>query len=184
MRFCSWEFNQNLIRLILTLLNSLLNLVCYPYFFQKKSDCSLGEIKKLDYPERLRHIWVGWIFAWFGVVTPLFCLKSSFGFGGGGFSPSITIFYWLSRGCAPPSFLPEIEFWLRQSEIFHLKSQSFIGLRLPWKIESNASWLNFCLIWVAPPPFLLKNEFWLMGGGKFFHLQSLHLFGLRLPWNF
>ena len=45
----------------------------------------------------------------------------------------------------------------------HLQSQSFIGLRLPWKFEPNPSSLNFCLIWGAPPFFCLKFSFGLSG---------------------
>ena len=122
------------------------------------------------YPENLRLIRVSWIFAWFGVLPPpFFCLKSSFGWGGGFFWPNLIlslawgypetlskirvgwIFAWF--GGPSPFFWPKINFWLMGSKFFHSQSHSFLGLGLSWEFQPNPKWLNFCLIWGAPPHF-------------------------------
>ena len=59
----------------------------------------------------------------------------------------------------PPSFLPKIEFGLMGGKNFHLQSQSFIGLRSPWKFEPYLSWANFRLIWGGCHPFFSKSLF-------------------------
>ena len=83
--------------------------------------------------------------------------------------------------------LPEIKFWMIGGKIFHIQSQSFFGVRLPWKFEPNLSLLIFLLIWGAPP-FCLKSSFVLKsclgwGGGEGVNFSTSNHNNL-LAWNY
>ena len=81
---------------------------------------------------------------------------------------------------APPLFFLKLIFGLGGGD-FHLKSQYFIGLRLPWKFEPNPSWFNFFLIWGAPPLFFCLNSGFGWGGVNFFIPNPILMLGWDYP---
>ena len=102
---------------------------------------------------------------------PIFLLEIEFWLRGVGeiftiitifYCPEVTLKVWAKSklveflpnlGCPPPFFCLKSSFSLGGGD-FHLQSQSFIRLKLPWKFEPNLSW--FCIFWGAPP-FFARN---------------------------